>query len=504
MPKPLRPLSPLKPLKPGAWDYSKAAHLLNRAGFGGTPEAIDALHRLGLNGAVDRLLDAPDDSAQFPPPEWAVPRNLVAIRQAERLLGESTAREARVAARKKERAQLPELVGWWIDRMRTTPNPLREKLTLFWHGHFATSAKKVLDTYYLWLQNETLRRNALGNFGAMAKAMLRDPAMLLWLDTDASLAFRPNENFARELMELFTLGIGHYTEADVQEAARAFTGYKINPASQTARFAPLQHDDGEKTILRHTGRFDGDDVIDILLRQPACASFISRKLWVFFAYENPSPETVAALADEFRENRYALRPLLRTLFLSREFYSERAVRKQIKSPVQWLVGGAKILGTDLPADRVINSILDELGQVPFVPPNVKGWDGGKSWITTSTLLARYNLSQALIVNQPHLQRRIVLEQKQKEPGAKEGAALAQKLDQRKEKFLPEIVKKIPNDLRKDPQALVARLTLWLFQSPLTDRETAPFIAFLKDKPVTDKTVMDLLGLMMSTPQFQLT
>ncbi len=401
-----------------------------------------------------------------------------------------------LAARGKERrTQLADMVAWWMQRMQQTPNPLREKLTLFWHGHFATGAEKVRNVYYMWLQNETLRQHALGNFGAMVKAILRDPAMLIWLDTDQSLAFKPNENFARELMELFTLGIGHYTETDVQQGARAFTGYKVNPASQSFRYAPLQHDDGEKTFLGKKGRFDGDAAIDIILAQPACAPFIARKLWTFFAYENPQAGPVDALAGTLVSHHYELRPALRRMFLSEEFYSRRAIRMQIKSPVQWIVGSSKVLETPLPATRPLLSTLHDLGQVPFMPPNVKGWDGGKSWITTSTLLARYNLASFLTGKGPV----------QVQPLKQGNAAAKRPPREVLPASSPRFAHFAPEEIRKDPQALVARLTLRLFQSPLSAKETEPFVEFLQDKPkpVNDKTIADLIQLMMSTPQYQL-
>jgi uncharacterized protein (DUF1800 family) len=460
----------LSPLKASAWDYAKAAHLLNRAGFGEDPGEVEALFRLGPAGAVDFLLDAPDDDALFPRPAWAYPRDIALLNRERKA---ATDDEMRMMLRKEEqkrdRDNLADLVAWWMLRMRQTPHPLREKMTLFWHGHFATSGRKVKDAYYLWLQNETFRQHALGNFGALARAILRDPAMLIWLDGSKSRRTRPNENFAREMLELFTLGIGNYSESDVQEAARAFTGYRINLTNQSFLFAPRQHDTGEKQFLGRKGRFDGDDIIAILLEQPACAEFITRKLWAYFADSAPDQETVAALANEFVQSGFELRPVLRLLFGSEAFYSKRVMRTQIKSPVQWLVGTAKMLETDLPRSRSMINLLRELGQVPFMPPNVKGWDGGKAWITTSTLLARYNYSGVLATRSVG------------------GAVLAA----------------LPEELGSDPKAVVKALSIRLFQSPVDQEKTASFKNFLESKPITDATVAQLLRLMMSTPQFQL-
>jgi len=483
----------LKPLNT-PWDYAKAAHLLNRAGFGGTPSEIEALQKAGMEGAVEQLLSAPADQAQFPPPDWAKPQNLVAMaEEAAMMADEQTRKQFRQERQKEDRNRFESLVTWWIQRMRHTPNPLQEKMTLFWHGHFATSSQKVRETYYMWLQNETLRRNALRNFGNMVKEISRDPAMLIWLDTNDSLCFKPNENFGRELMELFTLGIGNYTEQDVQQAARAFTGYKINPANQAFRYAPLQHDDGEKTFLGQVGKFTGDDVIDIILEQRACSQFMARKLWTFFAYENPSQATVDALAETFRKNKYEIRPTMKTLLTSAEFYSDRAMRTQIKSPVQWLVGTAKLLEVNTPPEKPMLNALRQLGQVPFMPPNVKGWDGGKAWISTSTLLQRYNLASYAVGNGAmHIQPFRMNGKPAEKPG-RDVAPVE----------YPDFAKLVPQETRKDPKTVVENLTLRLFQSPLTPRDTEPFHQFLKDKPVNEHTLAQLVQLMMSTPQYQL-
>lgn len=489
----------LTPLDSKQWDVAKAAHLLNRAGFGGTPEEIDALYKAGFDNATHSLLNAPDDARQFPKPAAVAPVNLLAMRMETRDLPEEERKKKFQEMQKQMRTTMLDLTVWWINRMLRTPNPLREKLTFFWHGHFATSVQKVKQAYLLWQQNETLRQNALGNFGQMTKAIARDPAMMVYLDTRESKKDHPNENFARELMELFTLGIGNYTEQDIQNSARAFTGYKINPEDDSFRWAPLQHDNGVKTFFGHTGKFGGDDIIDMILQKPACAQFIARKLWTFFAYENPKPALVAALAGSFRSHYYEIKPLMAEIFRSAEFYSPAAIRTQIKSPVQWLVQTSKILGTDPPPGFVMFNALRQLGQVPFMPPNVKGWDGGKAWITTSTLLFRYNFANFELGNAPvNVQALQKFAAAEKNPG-RPGFDV--------ENRTPVDFSKIaPPDLRGDPQKLVRALTFRLFQSTLTPRETQPFVDFLKQKnnDTSDATIRGLLHLMMSTPQYQLT
>lgn len=489
----------LTPLEAKQWDVTKAAHLLNRAGFGGTPEQIDALYKAGFDGAVRSILNGPDDAQQFPKPDAVAPVNYLAMRMELRDLPEEERKKKFQEMQKQNRGTMLDLIAWWINRMQHTPNPLREKLTLFWHGHFATSVQKVRQAYLMWQQNETLRQNSLGNFGQMVKAVSRDPAMMVYLDTRESKKDHPNENFARELMELFTLGIGNYTEQDIQNSARAFTGYKINPQDDSFRWAPFQHDGGEKTFFGRTGNFGGDDIIDLILQKPACAQFITRKLWTFFAYENPKPALVDALAGSFRGGKYEIKPLMAEIFRSAEFYSPAAIRTQIKSPVQWLVGTAKILETDPPPGFVLANALRQLGQVPFMPPNVKGWDGGKAWITTSTLLFRYNLANFALGNGPmNVQALRKFAAFNKNPG-RPGFNVENRAP-------VDLAKIAPPDLRGNPQKLVAALTFRLFQSTLTPRETQPFVDFLKQKnnDTSDETIRGLLHLMMSTPEYQLT
>ncbi len=488
----------LIPLDAKKWDFTTAAHLLNRAGFGGTPEQIEMLHELGMDGAVNQFVDAADDSAMFPKPDWAVPHNFVEMRRAARNLPEEERKKKFKELQKDYRQEGMSLISWWLDRMERTPNPFREKMTFFWHGHFATSIQKVKQPYLMWVQNETLRQNALQNFGTMAKAISRDPAMMIWLDTRESKKQHPNENFARELMELFTLGIGNYTEEDIQQAARAFTGYKIDQRDQTFRFAELLHDNGPKTFFGQTGNFSGDDIIDRILQKPACSEYLANKIWEFFAYDDPTPALVSQLAARFRAHKYEIKPLMREILRSAEFYSPQAIRSQVKSPVQWMVGTSKILGTELPTGPVAINALRQLGQVPFAPPSVKGWDGGKAWITTSTLLFRYNLANFAVGNGP------LNVQRMGKPGADNKMNRPGFEVQNRAHI--DLAKIAPPELRNDPKALVTHLAVRLFNSPLSPNETQSFVTHLEERngSIYDRTIRDLLHLMMSTPQFQLT
>ena len=256
------------------WDDRAAAHLLNRAGFGGTLGEIAATKAKGLEAAVDEVIEAGANAANVPAPTWAHPGNIGAIRMEARATKRNGDASKLREVRKMEGDELLDLRRWWLDRIATTSAPLLEKMTLFWHGHFATSVAKVKDGYWMWLQNDTLRRHALGNFVTLTKAMSRDPAMMIYLDLHQSRREHPNENWARELMELFTIGIGNYTERDVRESARAFTGYRLDLATQRFWFAPNRHDAGPKNFLGHPSLADASLKMrmlgPIMARPPRC------------------------------------------------------------------------------------------------------------------------------------------------------------------------------------------------------------------------------------------
>jgi uncharacterized protein (DUF1800 family) len=302
----------------------------------------------------------------------------------------------RAQLREMRKAQIVANVTWWLDRMIATPAPLQEKMTLFLHGHFATAAG-TKNIYGLDIvdQNELFRRYALGNWRELTHYVARDRAMLKWLDNARSVKAHPNENFARELMELFTLGIGNYTEQDVRESARAFTGYTFAPRTGEFYFNARQHDDGQKTFLGHTGNFTGDDVIDIIFQQPAAPKLFAGKLLEFFVYSDPEPQLVDELAALIRKNDFNMEPVMSTLFRSNVFYSDRAYRALVKSPVEFVIGTYQLFGITDVQPAVIGA-LNRMGQVPFRPPSVKGWDGGAQWLNTQTVLARENFASSLM------------------------------------------------------------------------------------------------------------
>jgi len=303
--------------------------------------------------------------------------------------------EALVIAQRGDNQKLQEMREWWVTRMIKTRRPLQEKLVLFWHGHLVSGRPDARLSENLFAQNELFRRMALGNFKELIVAISKDPAMLEYLDNESNRRGRPNENYARELLELFTMGIGNYTEQDVKEAARAFTGWTRR--AYDFYFDARQHDDGPKTFLGRTGNLDGGDVVNIIFEHPATARFLPRRLFEFFAYLRPDESLVEELADLFRRSDFTVAPLMRTILTSRAFYSERAMRSQVKSPAQLVVGTARLLDVDSTVSPQQIRAMDLMGQALFYPPNVGGWPRGESWITTATLFFRYNFSNLPLV-----------------------------------------------------------------------------------------------------------
>lgn len=361
-------------------DMRDARHLLVRSGFAATPKGIEALVGLSRAEAASSLLAGAGDTAVTPPPAWHAdwtPPRPEQMSAAERLV----LRDTRLA-------QAGELKAWWLSEMRASPTPLTEVMTLFWHNHFTSGFAKVRAPALLYRQNVLLRRHALGNFATLLRAIARDPAMLLYLDNARSRKEAPNENFARELLELFTLGEGNYTEGDLKEVARAFTGWSVDPASGAFRFRPSWHDGGEKQILGRRGAFGGEDVIDLLLSRPETAELIVTELWRQFISEMPDPAQVARLAAVFRGANYEMKPLLAALFTAPVFWAEETRGRLIKSPVDLVVGTLRLFELPVQRTRDLAWLTRRLGQDLFDPPDVKGWPGGTAWITGATLLDR--------------------------------------------------------------------------------------------------------------------
>ncbi len=371
------------------WDERDAEHLFNRAGFGARPNEISYALRMPREQFVDQLLAgfAPAGDPFFlDAPERPQRRDFKGDEEQYRKLND--------AYRAKERELMIAFTGWWFDQMLEARDPLREKMVLFWHGHFTSSVRVVKSSAAMITQNELFRRHALGNFRDLVAGIVRDPAMLAYLDNNQNRKGNPNENLARELMELFTLGVGNYTEDDIKEAARALTGWQTREG-EGAFFVQRQHDNGVKTILGRTGRFDADDLVDILLDQPACPRWIAARLLLYFEGREPSERRLAEYAAFLKAQKYELAPFLRKLFLDAQFYSDEIVAERIAGPVEFLVGATRRLGITI-QPQVLWLGAGQLGQRLFEPPNVKGWEGGEAWVTTSTLLARGNMAGMLL------------------------------------------------------------------------------------------------------------
>ncbi len=377
------------------WDRVKAAHLLNRAGFGGTPEEIDRFARMRFEAAVDELLNYEAVPGEIPGVTFTEVHE--AVEEYARLraarAAEPTLREAYNRIQRANRGKFQELRTDWVRRMLVTQRPLQEKMVVFWHGHLVSGFPDVKSAEHMSMQLELFRRMATGNFKDLMLAISRDPAMLEYLNNNSNRKGHPNENYARELMELFTTGIGNYTEQDIKEAARAFTGWTYDRNNFV--FNERQHDTGMKTFLGTTGNLDGTDIIDIIFERPATARWLPRRLFEFFAYLGPEEAIMDELARVFKASKWSVKAVLRTIFQSALFYSEQTMRMQIKSPVELVVGAVRALGGDA-SEPVLLRAMDLMGQILLSPPNVGGWPKGNGWINTATIFLRYNFSNLLL------------------------------------------------------------------------------------------------------------
>ncbi len=368
-------------MAPVEWNTSNAAHLLRRAGFAGSDVEIADLVKRGLEGSVDYLLNY----------------ELIDNSALEKFLAETI----RFDVEDPRSFNRNEIRRFFLLRMAYTRRPLEEKLTLFWHDHFATAFSKVAE-YPMYIQNLTLRRFALARFDELLLNISRDPAMILWLDNNTNVRGNPNENFGRELMELFTCGVTdvvtgepNYTEDDVKEGARAFTGWTVKRGEFF--FNENQHDFGVKTFRGASGNFNGEDIIANLTQDRATARFIAHKLFEYFVYPDPNTAIIERFADVYFANDHSIKALLRALFLSDEFYSNKARFALVKSPVEFAVGAIR----QLKATGGLRNVADTIalqGQDILNPPDVSGWTSGLGWINTSSMLERYNFANDMLIN----------------------------------------------------------------------------------------------------------
>ena len=403
----------LRLIEESQWNAERAAHLLERTGFGALPHEIGRALALGPQAAVERLVrpwQVPDaDVAPFDPS--GIPDDGIDPfppgRPQTTDLAQATGQALGVRVKPSGNRPLQPVVDkfffwvrasalecnriahWWAGRMLRTERPLVERMALFWHGHFATHESKVRDHRAMHQQLELFQRLGLGNFRTLLRAVARDPAMLAFLDAGVNVKGAPNENFAREIFEMFTLGVGHYDEADIREAARAFTGW----SREGTRFVfhAERHDDGLKTVFGHTGRLDGDQVIDLILQQPAAAEFIAGRIYRHFVRAEPDRALVRQLGQALRRHDWEIAPLLRTILLSRDFHSAASVGTRIKGPVELVVSTYRKLGLrELPGQPDFNEVTRALGQHLLQPPTVAGWAEGRAWVTPGLLIERGN------------------------------------------------------------------------------------------------------------------
>ena len=347
------------------WTKRDARHLLWRCAAGATEDEVERALAEGMEKTVSRLVEGESESEDF-----------IAT---EKLLHRSALKSGNIDS----------LKNWWLFRFLKSANPLTEKMTLVWHNHFATSNIKVRSAEKMDTQHALLRSHALGNFADLFRAMARDVAMLIWLDGNANRKRHPNENFAREVMELFALGVGNYTEGDIKEAARAFTGWHLR--KDEFWFNTIQHDKGVKKVLGKSGNFKGDDILEICLEQKACARFVASKLLAAFVRPNPDAKLLDALADRIRFHKFEIAPVMRELLSSKVFYAIESRRSLIKSPVELVVSTFRSLDGNAKLDECVQ-FMSDLGQNLFEPPTVKGWEGGRLWINSATMLQRANFA----------------------------------------------------------------------------------------------------------------
>jgi uncharacterized protein (DUF1800 family) len=436
-------LAPYDPSTSLAWTERQAAHLLNRAQFGCTPAEIDRAVNDGLPATLQRLLEPQSESDEFSK-------------------AEATLRQTAIST-----ANISDLKIWWLYRIRYSANPLAEKMSVFWHNHFATSNAKVNSVAHMLGQNQLIRAHSLGDFKTLLHGMSRDTAMLIWLDGNANRKRHPNENFAREIMELFALGVGNYTEKDIQEAARAFTGWHVRDGHFWKN--QLQHDESAKTVFGQTGLFDGNDIVDLCLTQPACPRFLATKLAKIFVCPEPSAGQIEQFASRIRHHDMNLKPILRELYSSQWFFEQVNRRALIKSPLDLALGTLRAIADPISWPAVVQ-LLADLGQNVFEPPSVKGWEGGRLWITSQSLLQRANFATELTTSDKY--------------GPLCGA-----------------VRQVASEA---PERIVRKLERWLLTDSLDEMACQELVSFhRRAEGNVEQKLRGLIQLILTLPEFQL-
>ena len=484
-----------EPLPKAEWNAGAAAHLLRRAGWTARPREVQRAVKEGLEATLSRLFPESANSLTKPPElvsfEGDLPHLLARNRQATG----AEKRTARNELRERSQAALQELRVTWLQWAAVPEQAALAKWILFLGDVYVVSAEKVRNASFIWQHLDILTRHALGPAPALTKAVSRSPAMARYLDLAQSNRAAPNENFARELFELFVLGEGNYTEADIKQAARAFTGYRIDPATGEFRLAKKQHDADEKTLFGRTGRFDGDDVIDLSYEQPAAGTYLPRELARFYLSDETLPAAeLAALGKQWRASGFDLRMLVRTFFGARRFYAAPERGDLIKSPVQFYLGLVQDLELSVaPLARTSTARLRQMGQTLFQPPNVRGWVGGRMWINSATLAARRQLVQQLFA--PLREEAL---------NADEQRALAAERAKGRENFV------VPGEWAEKwagerPNAIARELAMTFLPTEVGSTATAVVERFLEQGPAARRTerIRAAAKALLLTPEYQL-
>jgi len=474
-------LEPYVPSTAQPWDAFHAAHLLRRTLIGPKPQEIAEAVQSTPEAIVDRLLEIPYLSLfPTPPATW---------------VNEDPFVRPDANQRKIERERIDAIRTWWMELIVNQEFSIRERLTLFWHNHFATQAKDVLRPQWMFMQNTLLRQYSVGNFKTLVEEITHDPAMIYYLDSNTNKVGAPNENYARELMELFTMGVGNYTEDDVAQAARALTGWTVN--GRNAVFVNSRYDKGTKRFLGREGVFNTQDIIDIIFEQSATAEFICTKLYQEFVYEFPDKNIISQLSQILRDNNYEIKPVLKTLLTSAHFFDPAIIGAKIKNPVELVAGTARTLGMEAGQNKDIRGeylymLADVLGQKLLDPPNVAGWPGYRVWVSTTTLPERHKITDELVDGIPRRFNRLYYDLKK--PNS------------------VNFIKKFPNPY--DPVKLIREMGECLTAFRVNSEHEELFLATLlegadvydwnPDDPNAPRRISNFLKLIFELPEYQLT
>jgi uncharacterized protein (DUF1800 family) len=444
---------------------TRMAHLLRRAGFGPAPGEVERRLNVGYEATVHALVESgnePDDLADV---------------------------DAQIGGIL-DLSNIDDVRTWWTYRMIHSNRPFVEKMTLFWHGHFATAVAKVGNPYLMYQQNQLFRTHGLTEFEELLARLSRDPAMLVYLDGAANRKAHPNENYAREIMELFTTGLGVYTERDVLDAARAFTGWNLK--DDAFAFNPAEHDDGAKEFLGRKGPLDGNDIIHVLAEHPATAERLTRRLYTYLVHDDPDARTLAPFVARWKESKGNVREVVRAIFLSPAFSSDRAYRARIKSPAEFVIGAIRSLGGTI-APRQVVGLMARMGQDLFNPPSVKGWDGGLAWMSSSAMFERFNFAASITTARGPMGTSHINPE-----------AAFDGVEATSEKQLLELATRHLLDGRLAPGAQAAILAYLETGDPSGPKDgKGRLLSPLEDKRALDEKTRGLLHLILSTPEYQL-